>query len=431
MSVLTQVLNDLAARGAPPLPPLAPRLAVASASPAPPALPRRQWRRRAIGLVALMLVAGTAGTLTFMDDKAAHEAVRIKPLGLAEYANALPAEVLPSAPAAGATVALPASAPGATAAGKLMPVASTASSASAPTPAPAGAAAAISAPDRPAATPPLRVATTSAPTSAAAPADAVTPAVAQGRGTPPLRLTAARPSMGTASEPLPSTTTPPAAAPAPTAAVAAATAPGRAAPAASADGAAVVRRSSASLNDPQGELARAADLIARGRTTEARLVLASALERDPRQGTARAALASLLAEAGERHQALATLLDGAALEPARFALPAAQLQNELGDAQGALATLARMPIERRDGAYFAIKGGIALVANQAPLAVESYQRALRSPNAQPVWLVGLGLALEAAGLRQEAHAAFARLEQLPNLSTDLHGFARQKKAATQ
>lgn len=410
MSVLTQVLNDLSARGAPPLPPLAPHLAAAAATPAVPVRRRGLSRRQAIWLATLALAAGASGMLTFMDHRAAREVVRIQPLGGADYAPALPAD---AQRAASAPRAVPA---------PVVPATDQGSAAASPPAVPAAVAG------------PVAAATTAALTGAPA-----TPTVAPARSAPSLQPTATRSNAGGVATPPPSAPTPATAAPttaqpaADAALLAAVSLPERAAPPAAAarnDGAAAVRRSAASLNDPQSQLARAADLIGRGRASEARLVLTSALQREPNQGTARAALAALLAEAGERHEALATLLEGATLEPARFALPAAKLQNELGDAQGAIATLARVPIEQRDGAYFATKGAIALMAEQAALAAESYQLALRTPQAQPVWLAGLGLALEAAGQREAAHAAFARLEQIPELSTDLRSFARQKLAAT-
>jgi tetratricopeptide (TPR) repeat protein len=187
-----------------------------------------------------------------------------------------------------------------------------------------------------------------------------------------------------------------------------------------------VRRSAASLTDPQADLARAADLIARGRGREAKPLLMELLAREPRNAPARAALVALQSESGERTQALVTLLDGANVDPARFVAPAAQLQTELGDARGALATLQRMPPELRDGAFHALAGGIALAAEAPQQAVEAYQRAVSSPTAQPLWLVGLALAHETAGQATQAQAAYVRALQQPQLPADARAFVQQK-----
>lgn len=177
-------------------------------------------------------------------------------------------------------------------------------------------------------------------------------------------------------------------------------------------------------------MARAADLIARGRSTEAIELLGGVLARDASHAQARSALVALLAEAGRKDQALVVLLDGSRVDAARFAAAAAQLQNDLGDTAGALTTLARVPQAQRSGAHHALAGGLAYRAGQYSDAVDAYRRALAVPDAQPLWWVGLGLAHEAAGQRNEAHAAFAQLAGARALPADLQRFVAQKMAAT-
>lgn len=195
------------------------------------------------------------------------------------------------------------------------------------------------------------------------------------------------------------------------------------------DTAPAVRRSAASEDDPQANLARAAALIARGRASEAKELLNAVLARQPQQADARAALAALQAEAGDRRAALATLLAGAALDPQRFALPAAQLQNELGDAGGARQTLERVPPAHRSGAQHALAAGLALAAQQPAAAIAAYQRALASDESNAVWWVGLALAHEADGNAPAAHAAFARAARSPALEADLRAFVTHRLAA--
>jgi MSHA biogenesis protein MshN len=127
---------------------------------------------------------------------------------------------------------------------------------------------------------------------------------------------------------------------------------------------------------------------------------------------------------------LATLLDGVRIDAARYAAPAARLQSELGDATGALATLAAVPAAQRTAAHEALAGGLAYRAAQFDEAIAAYRRALAAPDAQPLWWLGLGLALEAAGQRAEAHAAFTRLAHAPALPADVQRFVAQRLAAT-
>jgi len=190
-----------------------------------------------------------------------------------------------------------------------------------------------------------------------------------------------------------------------------------------------VRRSAASQNDPAGDLARAGELIARGRSSEAMPLLQRILAAHPRQAQAREALAALQFETGPPEQALATLLEGAALDSARFAPAAAQLQASLGDDAGALSTLERLAPEQRSPAQHALHAGLALRAGSHAQAIDSYRQALRAPQPDPLWWLGLGLAHEAAAQHDAAHAAFVRALAQPALSAAQRAFVRERLAA--
>jgi len=122
----------------------------------------------------------------------------------------------------------------------------------------------------------------------------------------------------------------------------------------------------------QAELRRAIELVARGQTTEATRLLADALSQRADWSDARATLAALQAEAGDRRQALATLLDGVRFDPTRFAPTAAQLQAELNDPAGALLALDRVPPAARDQSYHALAAAIAQRAGRHQMAVAEY-----------------------------------------------------------
>jgi MSHA biogenesis protein MshN len=153
------------------------------------------------------------------------------------------------------------------------------------------------------------------------------------------------------------------------------------------------------------------------------------LAAEPRHEPARRALAALHTEAGARDAALATLLEGVSLEPTRFAAAAATLQVELGDAAGALATLARVPAAARSARIEALHGGIAQRSGRHEMAIESYRRAIALGPVEPAWWIGLAVSLESIGARADALGAYERAAATPTLAAELRPFVTQKLAA--
>jgi len=187
--------------------------------------------------------------------------------------------------------------------------------------------------------------------------------------------------------------------------------------------AAVVARSTGEVNR---DVDRAADLIARGRAHEAMELLVQVLNRQPTNAAARSSLAALLAEAGRREQALHVLLAGCEVDAGRFAMPAAQLQAELGDLQGALQTLMRMPPARRNAGFEALHAGLAQRAGDHMSAIAAYRRALAQPQPDAVWWVGLGLSLEATGEPADARSAYTRAAADARLPSDVRRYAAER-----
>ncbi len=192
----------------------------------------------------------------------------------------------------------------------------------------------------------------------------------------------------------------------------------------------VVSPSTARVNDPDQMLARAADFIARGRNVDAAALLGKVLVAQPQHVDVRRALAALQAEAGQPEAALATLLAGADLHPARFAPMAAALQVELGDAPGALATMTRVPPDAQTPQHHALAAGIAQRSGQHQAAAAAYQRALATQTGEPTWWIGLGISLEALGQYTEARTAYERATALPNTRAELREFAAQRLRGT-
>jgi MSHA biogenesis protein MshN len=167
------------------------------------------------------------------------------------------------------------------------------------------------------------------------------------------------------------------------------------------------------------------ELLGHGHASDAAQLLASALSNRPSWSDARSALAALQAESGDRRQALATLLDGVALDPIRFAPTAAQLQAELNNPAGALQTLDRVPAASRDQPYRALAGAIAQRAGQHELAIAEYEAALRSAPSDWLAWVGLGVSLQALGRDQQALEAF-RNGAHGTLSTEVRRFVEAR-----
>jgi MSHA biogenesis protein MshN len=180
----------------------------------------------------------------------------------------------------------------------------------------------------------------------------------------------------------------------------------------------------------RSELIRATELIAHGQSTPAAQLLAAALLSRPEWHEVRSTLVALQAEGGDRRQALATLLDGAAIDPGRFALTGAQLQAELNDPSGAVQTLERVPQAARNLEFHALLAAIAQRAGQHELAVEQYGAVLQAEPTRALAWVGLGVSLQALGRDAQALAAYRGASQ-GLLSADLRRFVDSRVAGLQ
>lgn len=421
MSVLNQVLNDLSARGAAPSldqDELTARIEVAPALPgALRGKPNRPPVRRAVWAGVLTVVFAATGALAWQEYQARNVTLSARPVGWQQYAGAIATEPRSAAPTPVATAA-PTITTDPTTPTPAGPAAATSGTATEdqrqsdvePTPERSVAAATgtpPSPPDRlaaiaPADANPVRGGATAMPQNRSE-------VVARTSPQAPVKTDGRQPGVDTGDL-----------------VVAEAKSDNAAKPA----GAPIVRRPAPPSADTTAEVSRAAELIARGRSSEAAELLRQILAKAPAHGDARAALAALQAEAGDRRSALTTILAGIDHDAVRFAAVAAQLQNDFGDTTGALATLDRIPRSEQTGAHMALRGGIAYRAGRYAAAIEAYERALQQPNPQAVWWIGLGLAHESAGQRDRAYAAFSRVDDAPNLPPDARAFVAQRLAAT-
>lgn len=177
----------------------------------------------------------------------------------------------------------------------------------------------------------------------------------------------------------------------------------------------------------ESEYRKALPLLQQGRVEEAIDGLAQALRFDPSHAAARQAMIGLLVEARRYGEAERRLQEGLALDPgqADLAMTLARLQVERGDVRGALATLERtLPHAAERPAYQAFMAALLQREGRHHEAIEHYQSAIRK-TPSGVWLMGLGISLQAENRFQEARQAFGRA-RASNLSPELQEFVEQR-----
>lgn len=173
---------------------------------------------------------------------------------------------------------------------------------------------------------------------------------------------------------------------------------------------------------------KALSWLQQGRVSEARNGLEEALRLDARHLAARQALAALMVEQKQYHQAELTLQEGlnSNVEQYGFAMALARLQVERGDTQAALDTLHKsLPHASDNAGYQAFLAALLQRAEQHKKAIEHYQAALRLKNSG-AWQVGLGISLQAENRLAEAQDAFGRAKTSGDLTPDLSVFVEQQ-----
>lgn len=108
-------------------------------------------------------------------------------------------------------------------------------------------------------------------------------------------------------------------------------------------------------------------------------------------------------------------------------LKAWRLQAARGETAAAIATLQDGLGGRGVNAdYHALLAGLLVRLDRHGEAQRHYERALESRPDQGAWWMGLGIALDAQGKKDEARKAFTRALSLANLPDNLVAFVRGK-----
>lgn len=177
------------------------------------------------------------------------------------------------------------------------------------------------------------------------------------------------------------------------------------------------------------EYARGTAALHQGQFAEARSAFENALQIDPRHHSARQALVGVLLDGRRQADAMRVLQEGLQLAPSQhgFAMTLARLQLDGGDLNAGVETLARsLEYPGASPDYSAFYAGLLQRQQKHAEAVTQFERALRQRGGVGVWLLGLGVSLEALGRSAEAQEAYRRAKASGNLSAELQAFADQR-----
>lgn len=179
----------------------------------------------------------------------------------------------------------------------------------------------------------------------------------------------------------------------------------------------------------QDEFNQALGLIQQGRRNEALSHLEAALRLNPGHEQGRQVMAGLLLDEKRNGEAERLLRDGLDFDPRNtgFAKLLARLQVERGAVPQALETLEKaLPYGGQQPDYHAFLAAVLQRLNRHDEAIAHYQTALReSPNAG-VWLMGLGISMQALKRNSEAREAFQRAIESRSLSAELQEFVERR-----
>lgn len=184
------------------------------------------------------------------------------------------------------------------------------------------------------------------------------------------------------------------------------------------------------MNDAQRSETRYRNALAaldEGRVSAAVDMLEQTLKLNPRHDAARQSLVALLIEAGRNDEAMQQLEQGLAIDPAQpsLAMLLARMQIERG-ASGVAALLRTLPAASGNADYHAFLAGALQRDQRHKEAATYYSAALRSAPDNGVWLMGLGISLQADARNAEALDAFKRARASGVLNPQLAAFVDRK-----
>lgn len=179
----------------------------------------------------------------------------------------------------------------------------------------------------------------------------------------------------------------------------------------------------------ENEFRRAVGLMQQGRVTEAMEGYARVLSIEPGHEAARQAMVGLLIESKQMGEAERHLKEALKVNPkqAGFAMMLSRIQVERGDLGPAIETLEKaLPYGQNYPDYRAFLAALLQRQSRHQEAIGHYQAAVRASPASGVWLMGLGISLEAENRSAEAQDAFRRARDSNSLNPELRAFVEQR-----
>lgn len=172
---------------------------------------------------------------------------------------------------------------------------------------------------------------------------------------------------------------------------------------------------------------RALAALQEGRSGEAIAGLEQVLQIDPHHDPARQTLVGLLVENKRPDDAMRQLQLALGADPRQpaMAMLLARLQIERGGS-GVDTLLRTLPYAAGDAGYHAFLAGALQRQQRHREAAEQYQAALRAEPQHGVWLMGLGISLQAEKRDAEARAAYQKARASAGLSPELQAFIDRK-----
>jgi MSHA biogenesis protein MshN len=179
------------------------------------------------------------------------------------------------------------------------------------------------------------------------------------------------------------------------------------------------------------EYRRAAALLNGGRVADAEDALRRALAEDNRHHAARQTLIALYLEQGRIEDALQHLREGLDANPAYvpFGVALARIHVDRRNYEEALKVLEPVRATAQGNPDFhALRGAVLQRLSRHNEAADAYRQALNSGAQTGTSWVGLGISLEAQGMRPEAAEAFRRGIATGTLAPDVRAYVDQRLA---
>jgi MSHA biogenesis protein MshN len=177
------------------------------------------------------------------------------------------------------------------------------------------------------------------------------------------------------------------------------------------------------------ELSKANLALQEGRTNDALAGYRNVLLIDAANKDARRAWVGLLINLKRNDEAESVLKKGLRHDPqdASFAMLLARLQVARDDVPSALKTLQKtLPYAEGQADYQAFVAALFQRLNQHDEAVAHYQVALRLVPNSGIWMMGMGISLQALQRNDDARAAYQRALATNSLSAQLQAFVQNK-----